>query len=514
MKRFIKILLALLIISIPTKGIATPEYRGNDLRTLFLNNKAIIYGVNLRTFNAKDLNGNDIIEPEKGEESGTFLNAIQRLNELQNEGINTIHLLPITPTGKIKALGTAGSVYSMSDITSLNPQLVDKKSSMSALTQARAFVDECHARNIRVIVDLPSCGSYEMFIKNPDLFLQDKNQEPVIPADWTDVRLFKTQNDNGSLNEDLLEAHKKFINMVFTIGADGIRADVATIKPYDFWVQIIKYARSRDPEFLFLAESSDSWTEPASDKAVFTNYEKLLQAGFDGYYSSYFELKNWTSSDQLKKQVEKDMALNNAKTGKKAAIGSFATHDELSPILTSPKLSEIMIWLNATLPLNPYYIDGFPTGDSYLYKYSNKKADVTYTDDDFYHVHRGKIDIFNFSRKPGGTNTKLQEMLNRSIRLKTKASNVISKGNFNMLNIADKQIFAYTRDYEGKGIIVIINTNLKTEKNYKITIRKLKKNADIIPVNLTNAPLLTKNTLRGKLSPGECVVFYSENFSN
>ena len=33
-----------------------------DLRELFQNNNAIIYAVNLRTFNANDINGNDIIE--------------------------------------------------------------------------------------------------------------------------------------------------------------------------------------------------------------------------------------------------------------------------------------------------------------------------------------------------------------------------------------------------------------------------------------------------------------------
>ena len=53
----------------------------NDLRTLFLNNQAIIYEINLRTFNANDANNNDIIDfDDENERKGTFLNAISRLD--------------------------------------------------------------------------------------------------------------------------------------------------------------------------------------------------------------------------------------------------------------------------------------------------------------------------------------------------------------------------------------------------------------------------------------------------
>ena len=99
------------------------------------------------------------------------------------------------------------------------------------------------------------------------------------------------------INQDVLNAHKKFIDMILRIGADGIRADVATIKPYNFWAELIKYAREKDSQFMFLAEASDSWREPPSKYAEFTPYDKLLKAGFDGYYGSFFNLKEWTADD-------------------------------------------------------------------------------------------------------------------------------------------------------------------------------------------------------------------------
>jgi hypothetical protein len=78
------------------------------LRTMFLNNKAVICGINIRNFNSKDTNQNGLID--SNEESGNFINAIERLDEIKNSGINTLHVLPITPVGKLKALGTAAEL--------------------------------------------------------------------------------------------------------------------------------------------------------------------------------------------------------------------------------------------------------------------------------------------------------------------------------------------------------------------------------------------------------------------
>ena len=112
----------------------------NDLRKLFLSNSATIYELNIRTFNANDKNGNGIIEFDQDEESGNFINAIDRLDELKNNNINTIHVQPITPIGKTKALGTAGSLYAAAGFDSINPQLKSPKSSLSIEDQARKFI--------------------------------------------------------------------------------------------------------------------------------------------------------------------------------------------------------------------------------------------------------------------------------------------------------------------------------------------------------------------------------------
>ena len=449
----------------------------NDLRSLFINNRANICCINIRNFNSKDLNNDGIIN--NNEESGNFLNAIERLDEIKNLGINTLHVLPITPVGKLKALGTAGSLYSMADFWNINPQLVDKNSELTDIEQAKLFIKECHKRNIRVIIDLPSCGAYDLFLTHPELFLKDHKQLSIVPTDWTDVRLFNT-GSNSKLNQDLIKAHKDFVDLVLLIGADGIRADVATIKPANFWSEIIKYTRAQQPEFLFLAEASDSWREPPSKYAPFTPYDKLLQIGFDGYYGSFFNLKEWNSEEFIN-HIKFNLKLLNSYKDKKSVILSFSTHDEVSPILLhGENFSNMISWLNATLPFNPYCIDGFFNGDDYLYDWANSTALSSETDDNSYFVHRGKLDIFNFSKKPDGKNNNILNNFKQAYSFRNNNIDIITKGSFTPLNTKNNKVFAYTRTLNNTSIIVIGNLDFKNPQNkIKLKINNLKKDMNI-----------------------------------
>ena len=56
-------------------------------------NKAVMWAMIPRTFNAKDKDGNDLIQ--NGEEKGNFINAMERLDELVALGVNTLHILPV-----------------------------------------------------------------------------------------------------------------------------------------------------------------------------------------------------------------------------------------------------------------------------------------------------------------------------------------------------------------------------------------------------------------------------------
>ena len=483
----------------------------NDLRTLFLKNNAIIYTINIRTFNAKDKNGNELIDSD--EESGNFLNAIDELDNLVKMGINTIHILPITSVGKIKAFGTAGSLYAMSSLTEINPQLISKDSSASAKTQAKRFIKECHKRNIRVIVDLPSCGSYDLFVEKPELFVKDENGSPVVPLDWTDIRLFDCGTEKG-VNEDLLSLHKKYIDLLIEIGADGIRADVARLKTASFWEQLIKYTRAKDNEFLFLAEASPLWTEPVSKYAQNTSNEELFKAGFDGYLSSYMNFKNIKTSKEFISIILNDIKLFKKFNDKKSSIGSFSTHDEISPILIhGADFSKMIIWLNTTLPVNSYYIDGFPTGDTYSYSWANKPAKNSQTDDEYYFTHNGQIDIFNFSRKPGGKDVSIYNELVLANKFKNYYAQDLSVAKFVPLKTSNPNVFAYARIANNKTILVIGNLDFTKSNDAIVKVPRFKHNMKIynIRVSQTVKNEYFNGKIKTVLSPGDIQVLLVKN---
>lgn len=479
----------------------------NNLRTNFLSHAASIYAVNLRTFNAQDTNKNGIIDFDEGEESGTFLNAIARLDELQANSITAIHLLPVTPVGKTKALGTAGSLYSAAGFNSINPQLKSDKTMLTAEEQAKKFINEAHERGIAVIVDLPACGSYDFYLQRPELFVKDKSGQPVIPADWTDVRLFNSGTETV-INRDVFNVYREFVDYMMDLGVDGIRADVAHSKPAKFWKELIDYSRQRDPQILWLAESSNSWKDAVSEYTVYTPYDKLLEAGFDGYYGSYFNMKNWKTAKDLMNQVNLDYNLENKFTEPKSVIGSFTTHDELSPILVNgPKYSKMIMWLNATLPVNAYYLDGFDTGDKYVYFWANKKAPKTYTDDDFYFVHRGKIDIFNFSAKPGGNDLELQNTFRRANEFKKYVNSIYSSGRFKPLKTNNPAIFAYAVSGNKDTVIVIGNINFRSTEEGIVKIPKYNKDSELVPITLESVPKSENGKMKVDMMAGEIQVY-------
>jgi hypothetical protein len=504
-----KFLLTLLLFSLPCAVFAQEQWK-NDLRTKFLNNETIIMEINMRSFNSQDLDGDGFINEDLGEVRGTFVNGVERLDEIKNLGINTLHILPITPTGKLKSLGTAGSLYAAADFKSLNKDLYDKNSKLIFEDQAKFFIDEAHKRGIRIIVDIPACGSYDLFLQRPDLFVTNLSGEPILPSDWTDVRLLATGTED-KIDTNVYSLYKDFVKYMINLGVDGIRADVAHCKTMTFWKELIAYSRNKDPEFMWLAEVSESWNEPISSYAVFTPYDKLLEAGFDGYYGSFFNIKDWKSADELYSQISLTLGELNKFSPKRAVIGSFTTHDEVSPIiLKGQALSDMIIWLNSTLPVNSYFVDGFQTGDGYKYLMGNKPAPNTNTDDDIYFTHRGKIDIFNLSRKPQGNNTYLKNDFILGNDVKKSLVPILNEGNFTPLKTKNSKVFAYTVGNLNKRVLVIGNLNFNSNEKATVTIPKYNKDT-VLPIKVSQVPSVKHGKIQMNLQSGEIVVVILKN---
>jgi len=488
----------------------------NELKKSFQNNDVKMLAIVPRIFNAKDKNKDAIIGD--GEESGTFLNAIDRLDEVKSQGFNTLHLLPIHEPGKKKAMGTAGSLYSPLDLLEIDPMLDDKRDPRTVKEEFKTFVNECHKRGIRVMLDLPSCSSYDLFEKQPELMAKERDGLAKTPQGWNDIRMFQPWEDEGkrTLNPKLVDLHKKYVDMCIDCGVDGIRADVARAKPVEFWDVIIPYSHSKDPQFAWLAESYTY--EDASPQAnmPFDRPKDSLKAGFDSYYGQYHIFHEWGTASELTNFVKENLEMSYDLEKGKSLIGSFATHDDLSPMFNGgAEYCNLTTGLQATLPMtNPYIVDGFQSGDNYVYPYEDQFSQKSLTDNHELTVHRGKMDIFNLSRRPGGDQPEIGNFLTETFKMRDKYADVIEKGSFiELRKEGDKndQVIAYARHFNGKTLLVVANKNIDRNSSATIKVPTLRENQDLtnlLPAYGAKSELQTSDgEIRVDLAPARIHVF-------
>jgi glycosidase len=428
----------------------------NDLKALMQNNQSVIEAIVIRTFGAKDKDKDGVIEHNQ-QESGTFLNAINRLDELKSMGINTLHVLPISEVGKINKLGEAGSIYAPADYIKIADELDTPNNGLSVRDEFKIFINECHKRGIRVMVDLPSCGSIDMTETNPDWFLRDREGTLKVPGTWHDIRMFDpyTNRDTGELRQGLYEMHKEFVRNLVDLGVDGIRADVARAKPAHFWKPLIEYSHQLDPEFAWLAESyihedaSPMANIPADRPA------ELLNAGFDSFYGQYHILQSMKDAQEVHKYVIDNINMTHGLPKGKSMIGSFYTHDDLSVMNHGGALyAQFAAALVATLPMvNPYYINGFETGDP------------------------RQMDIFNYVKAPTGKDPQIFNSVTAINHLREKYVDVIGQGYYIPLQVKsndkDNQIMAFLRHYNGKTLLVVANKDVNARHIGKIDVPTL-----------------------------------------
>jgi len=467
----------------------------NNLRTMIQNNESVMIAIAPRTFTAVDKNGDEKITLSEGETPGTFLSAIERLDELKNDGFNTIHILPIHPPGKKKAMGTAGSLYAPAKLVTddghlaIDPILIDKNDKRTSDEQFKAFIDECHKRDIKVMLDLPSCASVDLFEAEPELMAFGRNGEDKTPQGWTDIRMFDPWDDETkrTLNPKLLEMHKQYVDACIDLGIDGIRADVARAKPTEFWDILIPYSHSRDKEFAWLAESYTYECASPQVNMPYDRPEDSLRAGFDEYYGQYHIFHEWGTAKEFNDYIKLNLALSKRLPAGKTCLGSFTTHDDKSAMIHGGEnFANMTTIIQSTIPMcNPYFVDGFQTGDYYNYKYSETYSDETMTDNHIMDHHSYQLDIFNLSRKPGGEHPDMERVLRDTLKMRSENKDLFAdrRSAFIELDkIGDKkdQIIAYARHNKGRTALIIANKNPNRRLTGTIIVPGLKSSQKLV----------------------------------
>ena len=501
------------------------EYK-NNLKTMIQNNESVMFAIVPRTFTAKDIDGDEKISLSKGEKQGTFLSAIERLDELKDYGINTLHILPIHPPGMKKAMGTAGSIYAPAKFLekdgtlAIDPMIIEKDDPRSPEEQFKAFVDECHKRDIKVMLDLPSCASVSWFEEEPELMAFGRNGEEKTPQGWADIRMFEPWDDETkrTLNPKLLELHKQYVDRCVEIGLDGIRADVARAKPTEFWDVLIPYSREKDPEFAWLGETYTYECASPQVNMPYDRPEDSLRAGFDEYYGQYHIFHEWKTATEFNDYVKLNLDMSHRLPAGKTCIGSFMTHDDKSAMIHGGEnYCNMTTVIQSTIPMcNPYFVDGFQSGDYYDYKYSESYSDETMTDNHIMDHHSFQLDIFNLSRQPGGNCPDMERVLRDTLKMRSENKDLFADRNSSFIEldkIGDKkdQIIAFARHNNGRTALVIANKNPNRRLTGAIQVPGLKENQKLVNI----APRygeesefqVAANELRVDLAPAGAYVF-------
>ncbi len=186
------------------------------------------------------------IFPRAFSPAGTLNGVTAKLDQLQALGVNVLWLMPIHPIGKVKKVGSYGSVYAVSDYLAVNPDLGTKD-------DLKHLVEAAHARQMRVILDeVPDHTAWDsVMMTHPEYYQHDAAGKIVSPHGWNDVAGLN-YSDPGL---------RQYMTGVFTywlktFDIDGFRCDDAADVPTSFWDETRAALDAIRPDTLMLAEAS------------------------------------------------------------------------------------------------------------------------------------------------------------------------------------------------------------------------------------------------------------------
>ena len=199
--------------------------------------------------------------------SSKSLKAIEeRLDEIQDLGVNVIWLMPIQQQGSKNAVG---SPYCIRDFKAVN-------SSYGTMDDLKSLVKKAHSMDMKVILDwIANHTSWDnvWISEHPDWYTKDANGNIMSPAGmgWNDVA--DLNFSNRELRAAMTEAMTYWIREA---DIDGFRCDYADGVPMDYWSEALDAVLALKPDAVLLAEGSEL---------------KLLDCGFQMLYGWDFQSK-------------------------------------------------------------------------------------------------------------------------------------------------------------------------------------------------------------------------------
>jgi starch synthase (maltosyl-transferring) len=233
----------------------------------------------VQAIEALDQAGYTIIPP-----SGTFRGLIAALDFIIGTlGCRIIQLLPIHPTPTTYArMGRFGSPYAALSFTAVDPALAEFDPKHTPLDQFQELVDEIHARNAKVFLDIAinhTGWAAALHATHPQWLARNSEGEIDVPGAWG-----VTWADLTRLDYRHKELWQYMADVFITWcrrGADGFRCDAGYMIPVPTWEYIIARVRNQFPETIFLLEGLGG--------KISVTRDLLNRANFNWAYSELFQ---------------------------------------------------------------------------------------------------------------------------------------------------------------------------------------------------------------------------------
>ena len=236
-------------------------------------------------------------------EEGTFKAVESDLDRIKTLGVDMIWFLPIHPIGIEGRKGSLGCPYAIKDYRTVNPEY-------GTMEDFKHLVQEIHKRNMKCMIDVVynhTAIDANLAKEHSDYFYKKEDGTFGNKAgDWADV--IDLDYGNKALWEEQIETLKMWATIV-----DGVRCDVASLVPIEFWLKAREEVAQIHPGFIWLAESvhpgfvkyvRDLGFNACSDGEVYgafdLTYDYDIWDVFEGYLDGKVSLKDYIEA--LRKQ--------------------------------------------------------------------------------------------------------------------------------------------------------------------------------------------------------------------
>nr|WP_294905659.1 alpha-amylase family glycosyl hydrolase [uncultured Lacibacter sp.] len=355
---------------------------------------------------------------------GTFKAFEAHLPRLKEMGAEILWFMPITPISQADRKGVLGSYYAVADYTAVNPEF-------GTMDDWKNLVNKAHELGFKVITDWVAnhTGADNRWMKsNPDFFVKKDDGTLAFAFDWSDTRDLNYWNP--VLHDSMINAMKFWLTET---KIDGFRCDVAAEVPRSFWQKCITELKTVKPDIFMLAEGDIAWLHDAGFHASY---------GWDGFAKMKKVAKGEASAkvlDTVLRHLDETYNPNYIKmyftSNHDENSWNKADYETMPGEIHAPFAVLSQTWKN-TLPLI-YSGQEEPFLDSVSFFYKDTIAFGKYQRAAFYKTLLG-------------------------LRKSTPAL-AVDAAYTKLTSSNDDAVFAYTREKDGKKVLVILNLSNKPQ---------------------------------------------------